>query len=193
MLRLHVYERNAAISNEEAFLRRTVHNLSVDQYRGDRPDLHRKVPLDTVNFDTEWISVNSNLEQIVDTRQRLDRVGALLEAASTRTREIYMAHRAGYTYAEITDHMNISVITIKRHIARALRIVTEYQAKERGEGHANPHGGATLAGGGQTLRICGGRGGGSRPLKVQIGMGRRRDPLAGREAGGDYQWFSRRT
>jgi RNA polymerase sigma factor (sigma-70 family) len=137
MLRLHVYARNVAISNEEAFLRRAVHNLSIDQYRRDRPDLHRKVPIDTVHFDAEWMYVNSNLEQIVDTYQRLDKVGALLEAASTRTREVYVAHRAGYTYAEITDNMNISAITVKRHIARALRIVMEYQAKKRGEGHGD--------------------------------------------------------
>lgn len=43
-----------------------------------------------------------------------------------------MAHRTGYTYAEITDHMNISGITVKRHIARALRFAMVHQATEQG-------------------------------------------------------------
>ena len=47
------------------------------------------------------IYVNSKLEQIADSCQRLDKVGALLEAASPRTREVYVTHRAGYSHAEI--------------------------------------------------------------------------------------------
>jgi DNA-binding transcriptional regulator LsrR (DeoR family) len=41
-------------------------------------------------------------------------------------RKIYFAHRAGYSYAEIADHMNISRTTIKRHIARALLAIMEH-------------------------------------------------------------------
>jgi len=36
MLHLHVYAKGAAVMNEEAFLRRAVHNLAIDQYRRDR-------------------------------------------------------------------------------------------------------------------------------------------------------------
>jgi predicted DNA-binding protein YlxM (UPF0122 family) len=32
-----------------------------------------------------------------------------------------------YSYAEIADHLNISHITIKRHIARALLALMEYR------------------------------------------------------------------
>jgi len=54
----------------------------------------------------------------------------VLDAVSLRTREIYFAHRAGYSYAEIADHMNISQITIKRHIARALLAIMEHGDRE---------------------------------------------------------------
>jgi RNA polymerase sigma factor (sigma-70 family) len=65
-------------------------------------------------------------EEILETQQRLDRIRAVLEALSLRTREIYFAHRAGYSYAEIADHMNISRTTIRRHIARALLAIMEH-------------------------------------------------------------------
>ena len=81
--------------------------------------------------------VNSNLDQIADSCQRLDEVGALLEAASPRTREVYVSHRAGYTYAEIMHNLNIAAITVKRHFARASRIVTQYKAGKKGEQHGD--------------------------------------------------------
>jgi hypothetical protein len=46
MLRLHVYAHNVAIEDDEAFLRRAVHNLAVDQYRRDRPLLRRVLPIE---------------------------------------------------------------------------------------------------------------------------------------------------
>ncbi len=56
----------------------------------------------------------------------------MLEAVSLRTREIYFAHRAGYSYAEIAEQMDISNITIKRHIARALLAIMEQSRNEKG-------------------------------------------------------------
>ena len=141
LLRLHVYARENRVANEEAFLRHAVNNLSIDQHRRDRPDLHPTVPIDDIygiDEHLEWISVNPNHEEIIETLQRLDTIGALLEASSTRTREIYIAHRLGYSYGEIMEHMNISAITISRHIARALRIIKEHQAKEHRRREGNP-------------------------------------------------------
>jgi DNA-directed RNA polymerase specialized sigma24 family protein len=138
MLRLHVYARNAVVINEEAFLRHAVHNLSIDQHRHRRSDLYRQVPIDGIHLDIEWMSVNSNLEKLVETCQHLDKIAALLEAASKRTRNVYISHRAGYTYAEIADDMNISRITVRRHISRALQIVMEYRRKSKEEGPGDP-------------------------------------------------------
>ena len=131
MLRLLVYARNAAVINEEAFLRRAVHNLSIDQHRRERPDLRRMVPIDALPRDAECISEDPNPEDTLEACQHLDKIGALLEAAGKRTRDVYIAQRAGYTYAEIADHMNISRITVRRRISRALHIAMEYQAKEQ--------------------------------------------------------------
>jgi RNA polymerase sigma-70 factor (ECF subfamily) len=126
MLRLHVYRQEALVANEEAFLRHAVHNLAIDQHRRDRLDLRREVPLEDIDARTPLIAQASTPEESLEAQQRLGSIRALLDGVSRRTREIYFAHRAGYSYAEIADHMGISHITIKRHIARALLALMEH-------------------------------------------------------------------
>ena len=125
MLRLHVYARKEPVANEEAFLRLAVHNLSVDQHRRDRPDLQREVSLEEVDTHTPLITSEPTPENRLEAQQRLSYIQSVLDAASSRTREIYFAHRAGYSYTEIAAAFGISHITIKRHIARALLLIME--------------------------------------------------------------------
>lgn len=126
MLRLHVYCQVAPVANEEAFLRHAVHNLSIDQHRRDRLDLRRSVSIDDVDAPSPFVARVSTPEEALENLQRLHNIGALLDRVSRRTREIYFAHRAGYSYAEIAEHMGISNITIKRHIERALLAIMEH-------------------------------------------------------------------
>jgi RNA polymerase sigma factor (sigma-70 family) len=126
MLRLHVYGQAARVANEEAFLRHAVRNLSVDQYRRDRVDLRCSVSVDELNAPSPFTARVSTPEEALDCQQRLHNIGALLDRVGGRTRDIYFAHRAGYSYAEIADHMGISTITIKRHIERALLAIMEH-------------------------------------------------------------------
>ena len=129
MLRLHVYAREAPVVNEEAFLTATVRNLSIDQHRHDRPDLRREVPFEEISRSGPLIAPDTP-ERSLEAQQRLNRIRAILDAASSRTREIYFAHRAGYSYAEIAAHFGISHITIRRHIARALLVIMEQRVGE---------------------------------------------------------------
>jgi RNA polymerase sigma-70 factor (ECF subfamily) len=131
MLRLHVYCQAAPVTNEEAFLRQAVHNLSVDQHRRDRLDIRTEVSIE--ELDTRVIDTECTPEQMLDAQQRLENIRAVLDGVSRRTRDIYFAHRAGYSYAEIAAHLRISHITIKRHIARALLAIMEHGSPE-------PHG-----------------------------------------------------
>jgi RNA polymerase sigma factor (sigma-70 family) len=132
MLRLHVYGRDTPVMNEEAFLRHAVHNLSIDQHRRDRLDLRREVPIEDIDAHSPLVAPESAPEDTIEAQQRLNQIGAVLEAVSPRTREIYFAHRAGYSYAEIAELMDISNITIKRHIARALLAIMEQNGTEKG-------------------------------------------------------------
>jgi RNA polymerase sigma factor (sigma-70 family) len=119
MLRLHVYAKDDAVLNKEAFLRRAVHNLAIDQYRRDRSGLRQEVPIEEANRLSPLMTSGPTPDQILENQQRLDCLTALLDAVNPRTRKIYFAHRFGYTYAEIADDMGIAEITIRRHIARA--------------------------------------------------------------------------
>jgi RNA polymerase sigma factor (sigma-70 family) len=132
MLRLHVYGRDAPVVNEEAFVRHAAHNLAIDQHRRDRLDLRREVPIDDVEALTPLVAAQATPEETIEAQQRLNQIAALLEAVSPRTREIYFAHRAGYSYAEIAEVMDISNITIKRHIARALLAIMEQSRADKG-------------------------------------------------------------
>ena len=116
--------------NEEAFLRRAVYNLAIDQYRRDRSGLRREVPIEGVDRRSPLVASSPTPDQILENQQRLDCLTALLDAMNPRTREIYFAHRSGYTYAEIADDMGIAEITIRRHIARALLTIMEHGEKE---------------------------------------------------------------
>jgi RNA polymerase sigma factor (sigma-70 family) len=127
MLRLSMYGRTARVMNEEAFLRHSVTNLSIDQHRRDRWDPLKQVPIEEFSAHAPLISTQPTPEEVLDNEQRLKRVRAALDAVSPLTREIFLAHRTGYSYAEIAHHLNISHITIKRHVARALLAIMEYR------------------------------------------------------------------
>jgi RNA polymerase sigma factor (sigma-70 family) len=138
MLRLHLYGQAVPVVNEEAFLRQAVTNLSIDQHRRDRLDLRKEVPIEELDARNPLIAQESTPEESFEALQRLNRIRAVLDAVSVRTREIYFAHRAGYSYAEIAAHMNISQITIKRHIGRALLAIMDHGDREAdGIAHRN--------------------------------------------------------
>jgi DNA-directed RNA polymerase specialized sigma24 family protein len=61
----------------------------------------------------------------LDAQQRLQQIGRLLDASSRKTRQIYFAHRAGYSYEEISQHLGVSHMTIRRHISRALLLIMD--------------------------------------------------------------------
>ena len=120
--RLHTYT-GEDVQNKEAFLRCAVRNLAIDQYRRDRLRLQGEVPIDDIDQQNPLIAPGPTPDQILDDQQRLDGLIARFDAVSPRTREIYLAHRSGYSFAEIADHMNIAKITVKRHVARARAIL----------------------------------------------------------------------
>ena len=134
MLRLHVYGKQAAVVDEEAFLRQAVHHLAIDQHRRERLDLRREVPIEDANRHRQLAAPGLAPDQILEAQQRVEKLGALLEALNPRTRQIYFAHRSGYSYGEIARHLGISEITIERHIARALLTIMELRQSESREG-----------------------------------------------------------
>jgi RNA polymerase sigma factor (sigma-70 family) len=129
MLRLYLYAKSDVVVNEEAFLRHAVRNLAIDHHRRARSIVSREVQIDDVDRQHPLIAPSPTPDQILDSQQRLDHLTAILDAVSRRTREVYLAHRSGYTYAEIANDMGIAEITVKRHIARAHLIILKQVEK----------------------------------------------------------------
>ena len=136
MLRLSVYGRTADVVNEDASLHSTAMNLPVDQHRRDHWDPLNQVPIEDLSARAPLMSMQPTPEEVLDNEQRLERVRAALDTVSPLTREIFLANRAGYSYAEIAHHFNISYSTITRHSARALLAIMERsQQRPRGSGN----------------------------------------------------------
>jgi len=87
------------------------------------------VKLDEVDRQHPLIAQSPTPDQVLDSRQCLDQLTAILDAVSRRTREVYLAHRFEYFHAEIANDMDIAKITVQRHIARAHLAVMKHVEK----------------------------------------------------------------
>lgn len=99
---------------------RTVRNLSIDRHRSEHAHLFADRPVEELEAAVSIADEGPSADEILGARQRLYRIGNTLAAISPRTRDIYFAHRAGYSYAEIGEHLGVSKSTIEKHIARAV-------------------------------------------------------------------------
>lgn len=126
-LRLHLYCQGEEVQKQDAFLTRTVLNLSVDLHRKEHRDLYSEESLESLLL----IDIKPTSDEDFAASQRLIKVGAVLDALGPRTREIFLMHRLeGYGCAQIAQHFGISLSAVEKHIARAvlsLMDVVEHQ------------------------------------------------------------------
>jgi RNA polymerase sigma-70 factor (ECF subfamily) len=116
-LRLHVYCQSGAVQNQDAFLSRTVLNLSVDLHRKEHRDRYCDEDLESLLL----IDSKPMPDEDVAASQRLTEVEAVLNALGPRTRDIFLMHRVeGYGCAQIAQHFGISLSAVEKHIARAV-------------------------------------------------------------------------
>ena len=116
-LRLHIYCQTHEVREQEAFLVRTVQNLSVDSHRRAHRDLYVDDPVEALPL----LDLRLTPDEDVAVQQRLDEVRAVLDALKPRTREVFLMHRIeGYSSAQIAERFEISVSAVEKHIARAV-------------------------------------------------------------------------
>lgn len=116
-LRLHVYCQGEEVRRQDAFLIRTVRNLSVDLHRREHRNLYSDEPLESLLL----IDVRPTPDEDFAAAERLNRVWAVLDALAPRTREIFLMHRVdGYGCAQIAQCFGISLSAVEKHIARAV-------------------------------------------------------------------------
>lgn len=120
LLRLTEYCCTAQVHNEEAFLQRTVINLSIDRHRRDcrRPQASESV--EEIAERLPLLDTYPGPDEVLAAQQRLDEVRKALDVVGVRTRDIYLAHRAGYNYQELAAAFGVSTSTVEKAIARAV-------------------------------------------------------------------------
>ena len=119
-LRLTEYCRTKEVRDEAAFLHRTVVNLSISRYRWDCRHPTVGLPVEELAENLPLANSVPSPDEVLAAQQRLDEVREALGAVSPRTRDIYLAHRAGYSYDELAAGYGVSVSTIEKSIARAV-------------------------------------------------------------------------
>lgn len=116
-LRLHLYCQEKEVQQQDAFLARTVMNLSVDLHRKEHRDCYTKEPLEKLLLRDLAPTPDEDLA----VSQRLTRAAAVLEGLGPRTRDIFLMHRVhGQGCAQIATHFGISLSAVEKHIAKAV-------------------------------------------------------------------------
>jgi RNA polymerase sigma factor (sigma-70 family) len=129
-LRLHAYSLRNTVDNPAAFLVRTAVNLSIDDVRQKRS---RGETLVDAN-DLGEIADNEPLQdEVLASRNRLEKVRQALGQLTPRTRTIFLMHRVeGLKYREIAARLDITMSAVEKHIAKAvLHLATHADEFER--------------------------------------------------------------
>lgn len=126
-LRLELYCRNHKVCQPEAFLVRTVINLSVDERRSARS---RYVMAGRAE-ELALIDPHPEPDEVLATQQRLQRMKRGLQTLSPRTREVFLLNRLeGYSYPQIASQLGVTESAVEKHIAKASQFLWEWMNRE---------------------------------------------------------------
>jgi RNA polymerase sigma-70 factor (ECF subfamily) len=117
-LRVKVYcDEGGEVKEPEAFLVRTVLNLSRDVRAREHRDLYLAERVETLAI----ADPSPTPDEVLEFEDRLKELENVLTTISPRTREVFYMHRLnGLSYAQIAEHFDVSVSSIEKHIARAV-------------------------------------------------------------------------
>jgi len=125
-LRLQMYCRTQVVEHEEAFLVKTVLNLSAEQFRR----ASRANVCSAENELAELMDPAPHIEEILAGEQRLRRLELGLQRLTPRSREVFLLHRSeGLSYVQIATQLDISVSMVEKHVARAAFFLRDWMAR----------------------------------------------------------------
>ncbi len=109
----------ARVRSPKAYLFRIARNLTVE--------ISTNTPLEPLA--TEPFYPFAPQEQLLEIRQKRNRLTKILQELSPRSRQVFLLHRTqDLTYQDIADQLDISIKTVEHHIAKALaHIKKSYQ------------------------------------------------------------------
>src|SRR5688572_4064896 len=104
-LRLEIYCRDHVVHQPEAFLVRTVMNLSADERRSAHARHRSETPVESLNL----IDPGPLPDEVLAAQQRLQRMRLGLRTLSPRVRQVFMMNRLeGLSYQQIAAQLEIS-------------------------------------------------------------------------------------
>jgi RNA polymerase sigma factor (sigma-70 family) len=117
-LRVKVYcDEGGEVREPEAFLVRTVLNLSRDAREREHRDLYVAERVEALAI----ADPAPTPDEVLELEDRLKEFESVLSAISPRTRDVFFMHRLnGLSYAQIAEHFDVSVSAVEKHIARAV-------------------------------------------------------------------------
>lgn len=105
----------------EAFLKSTLKNMVVSEYRKASPHFRTKVALDTALL----ADLAPRPDDAVLSHQCLVLLQEILDRLGRKTRDMYFMHRlGGFSYADIAARYKCSVSLVEKHIANAAAAIT---------------------------------------------------------------------
>ena len=126
-LRLHEYRQTCEVLAPEAFLVRTVQNLTVDAHRvRARHGVHLSADEEVHRL----IDPNPLPDEVLATQQRLQHLRRGLENLSPRTREVVLLFKIdGLSQSQIGVQLGISASAVEKHIAKAALFLSDWMTE----------------------------------------------------------------
>lgn len=122
-LRLQLYCREHEVLKTEAFLVRTVLNLSTDMYKRQRSANAAAVALETL----EAADFIPPADEVCASQERLLHMKAGLDQLSPRRREVFVLNRIeGYSFTQIAERLGITLSAVEKHAAKAVLQMTDW-------------------------------------------------------------------
>jgi len=122
-LRLQIYCREHAVEKREAFLVRTVLNLSADQVRRE----HRLNLEHGLLEKLTLVDPGPGPDAVYSGQKRLLHWQAGLAALSPRRREVFLLNRLeGHSFPQIAQMLGITLSMVEKHAARAVLFLTDW-------------------------------------------------------------------
>jgi RNA polymerase sigma-70 factor (ECF subfamily) len=124
-IRLYRLEHPEELDNARAFLFQIASNLAVDQLR--RRTLHyRFLRSESREIGEgelpEAPAETASPEQIISSREKLDRIYQAIEELPEKCRQAFLLHRAsGLSYGDIARELGVSVSSVEKYILQALK------------------------------------------------------------------------
>jgi RNA polymerase sigma factor (sigma-70 family) len=127
-LRLQLYCRTHHVEKTEAFMVRTVLNLSSDLHRHEGRTVAVSEALKTLKFADSFPSA----DDVLAAQERLLRMKRGLDRLSPRRREVFVLNRVeGYSFLQIAERLGITLSSVEKHAAKALLVMTDWMDETR--------------------------------------------------------------